>query len=432
MLEEIKNNIYDARTREYFKEIESSVYDGNYRSAVVMLYSVVIADLLYKLEELSDVYQETVPTEILANIQKVQNDNRSSSEWEMQLVNDIYKKTKLIDTSTLAEIEYLKKMRNLSAHPAFTENNELILPNRETVVGLIKGISSQVLTKPPVFAGKVTELILDDLVDKELFFVDEDDLEKYIINKYFKRITESMKLKIFKDFWKLTFCLDNNDCNAHRNINYRFLKIVIKNTKLKCLDYIRNNESYFNQLTNNADINEYLIRLLYYYPELYDLLDEPSKTNLEIAYSSKKYLNLISYFKYDNIEEFINSIKSLQLIDVNYIKKFEEYVNKQNKQTKLIDKYIDIVKGACSYNEADRLFSNIILPNIENMNKKQIEELIKTINENDQINGRFRALNDNDIIIHKKAEELGEEFNYDKYPNFKFSREKLDDSFIPF
>lgn len=49
-------NIYFSQIRNYFKEIISSYDNENYRSAMVMLYSTIICDLLLKLKELSDVY----------------------------------------------------------------------------------------------------------------------------------------------------------------------------------------------------------------------------------------------------------------------------------------------------------------------------------------------------------------------------------------
>ena len=40
--------IFDSRTRAYFEEVKSSYVVGNYRSATVMLWSVVICDLVFK------------------------------------------------------------------------------------------------------------------------------------------------------------------------------------------------------------------------------------------------------------------------------------------------------------------------------------------------------------------------------------------------
>ena len=40
--------ISDLRTKDYFQEVLGSFINGNYRSAVVMLWSVVVADFVYK------------------------------------------------------------------------------------------------------------------------------------------------------------------------------------------------------------------------------------------------------------------------------------------------------------------------------------------------------------------------------------------------
>lgn len=51
-------NIYFPQIKEYFREIVSSYDNGNYRSAMVMLYSTIVCDLLLKLKELADVYSD--------------------------------------------------------------------------------------------------------------------------------------------------------------------------------------------------------------------------------------------------------------------------------------------------------------------------------------------------------------------------------------
>ena len=48
------DEIYFSKTREYFQEVISSYSIGNYRSATVMLYSVAVCDILFKLNELKD------------------------------------------------------------------------------------------------------------------------------------------------------------------------------------------------------------------------------------------------------------------------------------------------------------------------------------------------------------------------------------------
>ena len=59
------NNIYDSKTKEYFKEVVSDYASENYRSANVVLYSVAICDLLFKLKELSEIYDDKASKAIL-------------------------------------------------------------------------------------------------------------------------------------------------------------------------------------------------------------------------------------------------------------------------------------------------------------------------------------------------------------------------------
>ena len=48
-IEQRASQIFDARSREYFSEVLSCYTAGKYRSAVVMLRSVVVCDLLFKI-----------------------------------------------------------------------------------------------------------------------------------------------------------------------------------------------------------------------------------------------------------------------------------------------------------------------------------------------------------------------------------------------
>lgn len=59
LIDKLKQQIQDGRTREYFDEVLSCYYSGNYRSTIVMLYATVICDIVYKLDELVTVYGDT-------------------------------------------------------------------------------------------------------------------------------------------------------------------------------------------------------------------------------------------------------------------------------------------------------------------------------------------------------------------------------------
>ena len=113
-------DIYFAKTKEYFNEVLSNYANGNYRSAVVMLYSVAICDLLFKLQELLDMYNDSVAAEILSEVEKCRNpgDNKSKSRWEKEFIDNIYRKTELLDLESYTNLNHLYDHRNFSAQHA--------------------------------------------------------------------------------------------------------------------------------------------------------------------------------------------------------------------------------------------------------------------------------------------------------------------------
>lgn len=77
-LENLSEKIHSGKTKDYFQEVLSSYHNGNYRSAVVMLWSVAVWDIVYKLEYLVDLYQDKQAKSILDCITKSQKDNPKS------------------------------------------------------------------------------------------------------------------------------------------------------------------------------------------------------------------------------------------------------------------------------------------------------------------------------------------------------------------
>lgn len=96
-IEEKISDLEFSKTRTYFQEVYSSYNNGNYRSAVVMLWSVMVCDAIYKLEKLDVVYGDKSAKRILSHISKMQDQEPLSPSWEIKLfemlfeeVNDRY------------------------------------------------------------------------------------------------------------------------------------------------------------------------------------------------------------------------------------------------------------------------------------------------------------------------------------------------------
>ena len=80
-LEKLSDRIHYGKTKDYFKEVLSSYHNGNHRSAVVMLWSVAVCDLVYKLQSLIDLYDDASAKLILAEMSKIQQKDQKSAAW---------------------------------------------------------------------------------------------------------------------------------------------------------------------------------------------------------------------------------------------------------------------------------------------------------------------------------------------------------------
>jgi hypothetical protein len=67
-LDKLSESIHYGKTKEYYREVLSSYNNGNYRSAVVMLWSVAVCDVVYKLQSLIDIYDDASAKKILGEI----------------------------------------------------------------------------------------------------------------------------------------------------------------------------------------------------------------------------------------------------------------------------------------------------------------------------------------------------------------------------
>jgi hypothetical protein len=166
-LEKISETIHFGTTKEYFKEVLSSYQNGNYRSSVVMLWSVAVCDIVYKLKSLVDIHTDTTAQKILKELTKMQKDEPKSPRWEIKLVEDVFNKTNLIDIVEFENLKYLQHQRHLCAHPILDDKSELHTPNKETTRSLLRNTLEGLLIKPPFYTQVIFKELLEDVAENK-------------------------------------------------------------------------------------------------------------------------------------------------------------------------------------------------------------------------------------------------------------------------
>lgn len=417
--------IYFSKTKEYFEEVLSSYASGNYRSAIVMLYSIAICDILFKLQELKDMYNDSVADEILREVDKMRNahDNKSKSKWEKELLENVRKKTKLLDLEAYTNLNHLYDHRNFSAHPALNENYELFMPSKETTIAHIKNTLEDILIKPPIFIKNIIDALTEDLSEKsEIYRGKYEELSVYLNNKYYKKMPESMKTATLRAFWKFCFCSpDNEDCMSNMRINRMALEALIDCFSKEAYAYIKDNTHLF-----SVSVNEIctlcLVLMLSRHPEIYNALSSETKLQIDSFIEKNISAKLLSWFKFATPKEYILSLQDIQQInsDMTAVDLLIRHFDDIGEMPLLINYFIDYYGKSYSYDDANQRFEVEIQPFINKMTGAQIIKLIEVIENNRQIYDRNAAYRTNGEIVLRAKDVLGPDFDYTAYPHFRF------------
>ncbi len=424
-------NIYFPKTKEYFKEVLSSYANGNYRSAVVMLYSVAICDLLFKLQELRDMYDDTVAKEILKKVEdsKSSLENSSKSKWEKEFVDNIKKRTQILDDKTYSDLNHLYDHRNFSAHPALNENYELISPSKEDTIADIKNIAENILVKPPIFAKKIIDMLTEDIADKkDIFEQQREKFNEYLTRKYFSRMSNTMKKSTFRSLWKLCFCMSYDEkCMENIVINRRAMEHLYMTTE-GILDYIKT-DTMFSRLDSNPDCVQQLSIFVACFPEIYKNLKDEIKLQISALKETDSIVYLISWFesrnKIEHMRKLINDSSKNFNFSADTLQYVREKYEEDNNQTVFLDFCISYFRKSNCYRDANDRYVNAIRPFLNKFSKEQFVEIISSVNTNKQIYNRNASKGDNNEIIRYAKELLSADFDYNQFSNFSFDKNLL-------
>lgn len=410
------DRIEDHRTKTYFKEVISSYYNENYRAAIVLLYTITICDLVFKLQNLRDIYSDTKAEGILKSIEKMQNDKPYSPDWEVKLIELIEKQTNLLEPADITNISQLQKHRHLCAHPVLVQNYELYNPNKETVRAHLRNILEGILTKPPLFSRSIFDDFVRDLADIKEITLTDDQLENFLRKRYFNKFTPIVENQIIKSLWKISLKLDNEEANANREINFKALLLLIEVTFPAVVESIKKEPNSFGI---NVNFLEYIIPLLNDFPEIYDVLSNPDKVLIDAKVDNNPDYKALALFRYEDIEQhltyLINENFNLGLETMEYIM---EIAKDQGYEPQMRALCIKCFGRSGNFATADIRYIKHISPILNDLDADDIKLLLEQINENNQIYNRNRAALTNKEVKTKADEVLGTDFDYSPYPNF--------------
>ena len=415
-------SINNYKTKQYFQEVLSCYINASFRSAIVMLWTVTVTDIILKLQDLHHIFNDKNAENILKDIKKLQDKNKTSPEWEAKLIELI---KPMFETFEIAHIESLHKYRHLSAHPVIKDNLELFHPNKETVRAHIRNILEAVLTKPPMASSKIFELLIVEIAAKKDLFPDIESLQKYLEASYLKNLPDKVNEVIFKNMWKFVFKIKNDDTDKNRKINFKILAIIFSKNQNNLLDFIKNERHYFSSnicVDEEVDLN-FFVSFCNKYPKIFYVLDEAIRVPIVEKIKQDNALHTKSIFLYPNSEVYAAVLsETIGFIEIAQKKKLRdsviEYFQEQNTYHIILNKFIEGFIESSSFNTADTRFDSLIKPYLNDMCSAMLVQLLIGINSNPQLYNRGHARYDNKKIKERCDVILGIDFDYSAFPKF--------------
>lgn len=425
-LENLKEKIDNKNTQDYFNEVIQTYYIGCYRSSVVMLYSVVVCDLVYKLEDLRDIYNDPKAKKILLEIEKLQTSNPSSPEWEVKLVDMIQDRMDFLELSDITNIRQLQKHRHLSAHPVLNQTSLLYIPNKDTVKAHMRNMLEGILSRPAVLTTNIFEKLIEDLANINDTIDIEKDLERYLEARFLKNLRQETINIIFKKLWKFVFFLTDENCEEYRYINYKTILILMKKHESEIYKFIELDNRYFEVNTNDKHTNFIIVEFLFYYPKIYSYLSEDVKLVIASAFP-KENGALENWFLYDSFDQYFTEIsdrkssgKTLFFSRSELCIALQSLYKEHDKGKELLDIAIYIYGRSVLFDTADYNYSDCIEPFLKEFSKEQFIEIFEVTNTNSQIYARRKATNDNRQIYDEWVLRFGTAEDLQQYTNFRF------------
>ena len=413
--------IDDSRTREYFHEVFSCYTSGNYRSAVVMLWSVAVCDILFKLQKLEGMYGDETAKGILSQVKESQ-ENKNPSAWEKKLLKLVLNQTELLDIGEYKNLLYLHEQRHLAAHPVINRNLQLHRPNREKARSLIRDTLEGLLTKPPIFAKKIFDTLVEDLEENSNILIDNKHLGPYLEDRYYKYFNSEVKKFVFRGFWRILFCLNDERCEKNRNINYiAFLSLFSGNPSMFRMQ-ITDDKDYFSRISKEYSPMIYLIEFLAYEPYIYGLLDSQAEPAIRSIIATHPSARCLAHFTAESVDKHAEELENWireedpEIEGVVWGKLMS--VSDSVEWTKNVVCLANIYYAKSGYYDAaDKRFAEAIKPLLEKYDRKDIVDLMQKISENDQTYGRRLAQTDHKLIA-SRMRSLDPSFDFTKFKAF--------------
>lgn len=373
-LELIKNSYI----KELFEEVHSSYVIGNYRSAVVMLWSVVVTDLLLKLKDLDAIYNDDKANKILIEITSYQKDNPTSSKWESDLVENFFKEFNFFGTPELEQLRHLQKMRHVCAHPVIGEDDLLYMPSKAKVYSLIEVTMKSIFLKDALISGKAISHIFKELNRVRTIINGEKERQLYFKNKLLPLMTDNVIKKFISTLWTFIFVKTDENIELNLEINASILSFLVNEKKDLFLEFLKSESKSIAKVPTDEIFLDNYMEFWVVHKEMFYCMDNDFQ-KLIISIVENPAYKYLSCLKFKNMSDFLCSFKKGEFkdVDITYMSLYEQLCEEEFLREKYNNFCINILLEIVESTKRDDFYRTIILPSIDKFHVTDLKNIIE-------------------------------------------------------
>lgn len=408
--------------KSFFKEVVNTYYASNYRSSIVMLYSLVVLNLYNKLQVIAN-ENPKAETKLKEINKKIKDNSAKYSEIERELTSYFTDNHSLAFTPISKDMDYLKSLRDDCTHLS-VNNERLFVPKEYQVRMMIISMYDNIFSKEPPFIQNLYNYLEDKLeffgqvYGPYKFFEEKEYLR---LNKlYFSRMNEESIEKSIKSFIKFSFFPPIDFLKKKDGAFYILYNLVYYCEEIglfsiwSSLDIQNKFLSLDSQIINNSENQKQLYELIKISTHFRDMIKEINEEFFSMSVNNNLYSNTKEYMNYakriyPNMDIF-NLLKEKKekftYININEIYKgLSDEIDKVSCNEFALEA-VELVPCFNGFDTADYYF-DFLKEHFLEFGKYELEKVFDKIEQNDQFINRRRFNKDIEKIIelNKKRKE---------------------------
>lgn len=376
--------VRDANSKRLIDDAISAYRAGALRSAVISTWNAVANDIIVKAQELHSLDEGRVSDFVEKLNNAIENDDvLEKIEIERNLLKNAENTLQLITSHEFDMLRRIRKDRHICAHPSLVKEDQLFEPTPDLVRSHIVNALDILLIHAPLQGKPALDRLMED-INSESFPSTQEGVRKFIYSKYLKSSKEVLVENLIKVIYKIL--VKGTETEVAKNKKHELAWIVAEIFSRHGKIFERVSKSFLSQPSNFQN-NRSMLNICPIVggdPRIWSWVDTGVQSQIKALIEKSSVDEMEEYFVLDalNINDISSSIL-LALEKMGYREQVKLISNSPHKNFVQIG--IEMYRDSGSFDFASKMGRNIIMPLLEHFDADNIEQLLGTVKENNQI-----------------------------------------------